>query len=142
VAGPTGPTGAAGPTGLTGDTGPTGATGPTGPTGADSTVAGPTGPTGATGSTGATGAGVVTGGTAGQVLKKIDSTDYNTTWGTIAGAVYQDTAPFSPQVGDVWVDSDASAGVINQNDYVLQADLQTTLDNLDLGLNAFLLMGA
>jgi hypothetical protein len=138
--GPTGPTGSTGATGPTGDTGPTGAqgiqgevgptgsTGPTGPTGADSIVPGPTGPTGATGptgptgATGATGPGVAVGGTANQVLKKIDSTDYNTTWGTIAGAVYQDTAPSSPQTGDVWVDSDAVAGVLNQNDYLLKAD--------------------
>jgi hypothetical protein len=70
------------------------------------------------------GPGVATGGTANQVLKKVDSTDYNTTWGTIAGAVYQDTAPSSPQTGDVWVDSDAVAGVLNQNDYLLKADAE------------------
>jgi len=42
-------------------------------------VQGATGPQGATGSTGA---GVVIGGTARQVLSKIDSTDYNTEWTT------------------------------------------------------------
>jgi hypothetical protein len=68
------------------------------------------------------GPGVATGGTANQVLKKVDGTDYNTTWGTIAGAVYQASAPSSPQTGDVWVDSDAVAGVLNQNDYLLKAD--------------------
>jgi hypothetical protein len=82
--GPTGPTGAdstvAGPTGPTGPTGLTGPTGPTGATGADSTVTGPTGPTGATGATGPTGAGVPVGGTAGQVLAKVDSDDYDTQW--------------------------------------------------------------
>lgn len=81
--GPTGPTGAQGPqgiqgnTGLTGDTGPQG---PTGPTGAASTVTGPTGAVGPTGATGATGPGVAAGGTAGQILSKVDGTDYNTTW--------------------------------------------------------------
>jgi len=45
--------------------------------------AGPAGPTGPTGATGATGAGVITGGTAGQVLAKIDATDYNTQWKTL-----------------------------------------------------------
>jgi microcystin-dependent protein len=70
------------------------------------------------------GPGVATGGTANQVLKKVDSTDYNTTWGTIAGAVYQASAPSSPQTGDVWVDSDAVAGVLNQNDYLLKADFE------------------
>jgi hypothetical protein len=43
---------------------------------------GATGPTGATGATGATGPGVPTGGTAGQVLSKIDGTNYNTQWVT------------------------------------------------------------
>ena len=83
-----------------------------------------------------TGSGVTAGGTANQVLKKIDSDDYNTTWGTIAGAVYQTTAPVSPEVGDVWVDSDASAGVINQNDYILKTDLDSLI------INPYVLMGA
>ena len=41
---------------------------------------GPAGPTGAAGPTDATGAGVPPGGTAGQVMKKIDSTDFNIAW--------------------------------------------------------------
>ena len=41
---------------------------------------GPKGDKGDTGDTGATGAGVAAGGTAGQVLAKIDSTNYNTQW--------------------------------------------------------------
>ena len=65
-----GNTGATGSTGLTGSTGNTGATGATGANGAN----------GATGATGATGQGVPVGGTANQVLAKIDSTDYNTQW--------------------------------------------------------------
>ena len=92
VAGPTGSTGPTGPTGATGTngtigvdgatgaTGPTGATGSTGATGAASTVAGPTGSTGPTGATGPTGQGLITGGTAGQLLAKIDGTNYNTEW--------------------------------------------------------------
>jgi len=56
--------------GSTGDTGPTGATGATGPTG----------PTGATGLTGAIGQGLVIGGTAGQVLAKASTTDFDTEW--------------------------------------------------------------
>ena len=56
-----------GPTGATGDTGATGPTGPTGPAGAD-------------GADGADGVGVPAGGTTGQVLAKIDATDYNTEW--------------------------------------------------------------
>ena len=86
--GPQGPQGIQGDTGLTGATGPqgpqgiqglTGATGPTGPTGPTGAT-GPTGPTGATGATGPAGPGVATGGTAGQILAKVDGTNYNTTW--------------------------------------------------------------
>jgi hypothetical protein len=71
--GATGPTGAIG---LTGATGAAGAAGPTGATGA----AGPTGPTGSSGATGPAGPGVPSGGTTGQVLAKIDGTDYNDHW--------------------------------------------------------------
>lgn len=57
------------------------AVGPTGPAGA-------TGATGSTGAAGANGQGVPTGGTAGQILEKIDSTNYNTRWTSpSAGAV-------------------------------------------------------
>jgi hypothetical protein len=45
-----------------------------GPTGADSTVAGPQG------DTGPAGPGIASGGTAGQILSKVDGTDYNTEW--------------------------------------------------------------
>jgi hypothetical protein len=62
---------------VSGIAGPEGPIGPTGATGANSTV---TGPTGLTGATGATGPGVAAGGTEGQVLLKVDGTDYNTTW--------------------------------------------------------------
>lgn len=89
VPGPPGAVGPAGPQGVKGDTGSTGATGATGATGPASTVPGPQGPAGATGSqgpagatgsTGPAGPGVVTGGAAGQVLAKIDATDFNTQW--------------------------------------------------------------
>ena len=49
-----------------------------------------TGPTGDTGATGATGEGVPAGGTTGQVLEKIDGTDYNTQWATPAVTDYQE----------------------------------------------------
>jgi collagen type VII alpha len=63
-----------GPTGAPVWTSTSSLVGPTGPTGAASTVPGPTGPTGATGD------GVASGGTAGQILSKIDATNYNTQW--------------------------------------------------------------
>ena len=86
--GDTGATGAAGAKGDTGDTGATGSKGDQGDQGIQGIqgiqgVKGDTGNTGATGATGATGPGVVVGGTAGQALTKIDSTDYNTQWTTL-----------------------------------------------------------
>lgn len=70
--------------------GATGATGPQGPQGIQGIqgVQGETGPQGATGATGPqgpAGPGVPTGGTAGQVLAKVDGTDYNTEWVTPSG---------------------------------------------------------
>lgn len=73
--GPAGPTGPTGPAGPTGATGATGAVGPTGPTGAQ-------GPQGDAGVAGADGVGIPAGGTASQLLSKIDGTDYNTQWVT------------------------------------------------------------
>lgn len=56
--------------------GPAGPQGPTGPQG----PAGPAGAAGTNGTNGTNGQGVPTGGTAGQVLSKINTTDYNTQW--------------------------------------------------------------
>lgn len=78
-----GPTGPAGPTGEQGPPGEQGAAGPQGLTG-DTGPQGPAGATGDTGATGPAGPGIATGGTAGQVLSKVDATDYNTTWVSIA----------------------------------------------------------
>lgn len=90
AAGATGPTGPQGPQG---DEGPQGAEGPEGPAGSDGNSGsdgsdgndGSDGADGADGSDGQDGAGVATGGTAGQVLTKIDATDFNTQWTTLAG---------------------------------------------------------
>ena len=38
------------------------------------------------------------------------------------GASYSTTAPSNPQVGDVWIDSDATADTLNENDYKLKSD--------------------
>jgi hypothetical protein len=78
-AGQTGQTGATGSQGPKGDTGDQGATGATGSQGIQG-IQGIQGEVGATGATGATGAGVAAGGTEGQVLLKVDGTDYNTIW--------------------------------------------------------------
>src|SRR6185437_1571111 len=96
-----GDTGPAGPQGINGAPGATGPTGPQGDQGIQG-IDGPTGPAGADGADGESayqewldlgntgteadfiaslvGEGVPAGGSAGQVLKKIDATDYNTTW--------------------------------------------------------------
>ena len=89
--GPTGPkgdTGAVGATGPKGDTGDVGTTGPKGDKGETGTTGpkgdkgdvGTTGPQGEIGPVGPQGPGVPVGGTAGQVLTKVDGTDYNTEW--------------------------------------------------------------
>jgi hypothetical protein len=80
IQGEPGPIGPAGPQGSAGPTGPTGATGPTGSTGPE----GPRGPQGDTGAQGPAGQGVPVGGSTGQVLTKIDATDYNSNWLTPA----------------------------------------------------------
>ena len=97
VVGPQGATGPIGPTGAPGSDsvvpGPTGATGLPGADGQQGIqgnpgVQGPPGPPGApggaSGATGPAGQGVPTGGTSGQVLSKVDSTDYNTEWTTLS----------------------------------------------------------
>lgn len=85
--GPTGPKGDTGQIGPQGETGPQGPVGPRGPQGpqGETGPAGQTGPAGPQGETGPAGPGVPTGGTAGQVLSKIDGTDYNTEWKTPSG---------------------------------------------------------
>lgn len=78
----------------------TGNLGTPGPTGSQ----GPTGATGATGPTGATGAGVPVGGTAGQVLTKVNSTDFNTVFATpAADFITAVTAPLSVTSGNLSV---------------------------------------
>lgn len=73
--------GATGAQGPQGDQGPQGIQGIQGPAGND----GADGATGPAGADGADGQGVPVGGTAGQVLEKIDGTDYNTQWATPSG---------------------------------------------------------
>jgi hypothetical protein len=73
-----GAVGPQGPQGIQGVQGPTGPQGPTGATGA-------TGPAGTNGTNGTNGQGVPTGGSTGQVLAKIDGTNYNTQWVTPGG---------------------------------------------------------
>jgi len=92
-AGNDGAAGAQGPKGDTGDQGPQGepgADGAQGPAGNDGAAGaqgepGADGAQGPAGNDGAPGQGVPTGGTAGQILAKIDGDDYNTEWVTQSG---------------------------------------------------------
>lgn len=42
-----------------------------------------------------------------------------------ASVAYQEDAPTDPEVGTLWVESDATAGGLNQNDYITKAEAQT-----------------
>jgi hypothetical protein len=80
---------------ITGGVGPQGATGATGATG-------PEGPIGTPGNDGAPGVGLPIGGIAGQILSKVDGTDYNVVWdspgaGDMVAAMY-DPAIIQEQV--------------------------------------------
>jgi len=68
--------------------------------------AGPTGATGPSGPTGATGPGVAAGGAAGQVLTKINATDYNTQW----------TTPSTGDVTKAYVDTQDALRVAKSGD--------------------------
>jgi len=76
-----GPQGIQGVKGDTGDIGSQGLKGDKGDTG-DTGATGTTGTAGTTGTNGTNGVGVPVGGTTGQVLSKINTTDYNTQWVT------------------------------------------------------------
>lgn len=84
------------------------------------------GPAGDTGAAGANGQGVPAGGTAGQVLAKIDSTNYNTEWVTGgSGAVDSVNA----QTGVVVLDADDIDDTSTTHKFVTSVDI-TKLSNL------------
>lgn len=90
IQGDTGPQGDQGIQGIQGDTGPQGDQGIQGIQGetglqGEQGIQGEQGVSGQDGSDGADGQGVPAGGTAGQVLEKIDGTDYNTQWANPSG---------------------------------------------------------
>jgi hypothetical protein len=113
----------------------TGDRGPTGPTGA----IGPTGPNSLPSYTGNDGKFLTTDGLdafwenvdalplqTGNSGKYLTTDGTDPSWEFLAGAVYQDLEPTVPLVGQIWVDSDASASVLNQNDYLLKTDAAVT----------------
>jgi hypothetical protein len=91
---------------------------------------------GVTGATGATGAGVSTGGTAGQVLAKNSSTNYDDSWQTLAGlggmtiAVY-DAAGVSQQVLGTIASQTATNKRITKRSLLLSANSATPAINTD-----------
>lgn len=58
-------------------------------------------------------------------------------------ASYQASAPSDPQVGDLWVDSDATSSALNSSDYLTKAEAATLYAAIDYAdYDEFLLMGA
>jgi hypothetical protein len=66
--------------------------------------------------------------TEGQLIYETDTNKYygwnGTIWSGVGGggASYQSSAPGDPATGDLWVDSDAAAATLNENDFKLKAD--------------------
>jgi hypothetical protein len=46
--------------------------------------------------------------------------------GAGGGAAFQTSAPTGPQVGDIWVDSDAAINLLTPDDYLLKTEAATT----------------
>ena len=92
--------------------------GPTSSGGNGGQIEGPAGATGATGpqgDTGPAGAGVAQGGTVGQVLSKIDSTDYNTQWTTNNLDNLSDVAVSTPLDKQLLIYDNATSLWVNAN---------------------------
>ena len=115
VRGPQGATGANGTQGIQGATGSNGATGSQGPAGTQGATgvqgpagsAGAAGGLGATGATGSAGTGIPLGGTAGQVLSKISTANYDTHWVTPATG------------GGIWFGTQAEYDALSPDNNVL-----------------------
>ena len=118
--GGTGPTGPAGTPGSIGPTGLQGSIGNTGPTGLQGSI-GNTGPTGSgvTGATGPTGPGIPSGGSAGNVLTKNSSTNYDVIWSAPSGGALSGyiaaTLPSPSVFGTIVTDTLSSNGISSIN---------------------------
>lgn len=92
-------------------------------------AAGPQGAQGIQGNTGATGPGVATGGTAGQILAKIDGTNYNTQWtSTIASPTFTGTVT-TPLTTAGYVKT-SSGGVLSSSAAIAQSDVTNLTTDL------------
>jgi hypothetical protein len=149
--GDTGPQGIQGVKGDTGNTGATGATGSQGPNGFSAyQVAQIEGFTGTeaewlaslVGDTGPAGPGVAAGGTAGQVLAKVDGTDYNTYWtSTLLSAGYTSVVKHEVKLGEsiakgqaVYVSSaDGTNMIVSKASNAAEATSSKTMGLLESG---------
>lgn len=98
-----------------------GATGPQGPQG-------PIGNTGPQGNPGAPGIGVPSGGSAGQILAKIDGTDYNTEWIDAPDATFQESVTASELFSFI-----GASGLTPGKRYLI-SDFETRFYKLDGGV--------
>jgi hypothetical protein len=110
-----GTSGTSGTSGLSGTSGTSGIAGTSGTSG----IEGTSGTSGLAGTSGTSGYSIPTGGTAGQVLSKIDGTDYNVEWVDMTGGgstgstfPYTGTASF---IGDITLDGKMIQGDVINN---------------------------
>lgn len=104
------------------------------------------GPAGANGTNGTNGVGVPIGGTAGQVLAKIDAADYNTTWtDVVVGGSNSTITDFTGLTGGIatptHIDFDTTPGVAGQTARLVWNDGDGTLDLGLKGGNVTLQLG-
>ena len=55
----------------------------------------------------------------------------------LAPVKYQASQPSSPATGDLWIDSDAVASVINTNDFLLKADNLPDTDQIIIAVQVY-----
>lgn len=73
----------------------------------------------------------------GQNGKVLTTNGTVSSWGNAGSATYyQTSAPTATAVGELWVDSDATASILNTNDFVQKTDIYSD------AIHPFMLMGA
>jgi len=75
----------------------------------------------------------------GQSGKYLTTDGTSTSWDTVSSGsatYYQTSAPTATAVGELWVDSDATASVLNSNDFVQKTNIYSE------AIHPFMLMGA
>jgi hypothetical protein len=113
-----------------------GSVGVPGPAGAPGAT-GPQGPQGQQGEPGVPGVGVPAGGTAGQVLAKVDGTDYNTEWVDDSASLTA-TAPLSIVDGVLSIDGSGYYPASNPDDFITETLAASTFYPLEGNPSAFI----